>query len=160
MKVKFTHEIDSRGYTAPDEGIFTKLPNGDDLETGEMPRPEKDDVVTPYEEIWHEFPAPPEASVSWILRGDSSEDGTTFLGRLEDAYMAFKKTPQGAFTALREERDTKTDEWKVKYLIGSEKLPSMNDVLSCDPDSIAQKSNIDVLGNRYRVCATAIEGGG
>lgn len=123
-----------------------------------MPCPEKDDVVTPYEEIWHEFPAPPEESVSWIIRTDSSEDGTTFLGRLENAYLAFRKTPQGAFTALREERDSKTGTWKVKYLIGSEKLPSMNEVSSSDPDSIAGKSRIEILGVQYRVCATAVEG--
>lgn len=156
--MQFTHEIDSRGHTAPDLGIFTKLPNGDDLETGEMLCPEKGDAVTPYEEIWHEFPEPPKGSISWIIRNDSHETGITFLGRVENAYLAFRKTGDGAFTALREARDDKTGEWKIKYLIGTGSLPSMNDVASCDPDSIAEKSQITILAVEYRVCATAIEG--
>ena len=158
MTVEFTHEIDSRGYTAPDLGIFTKLPNGDDLEVGEMPRPEKDNVVTPYEEIWHEFPAPPKDSVSWIIRNDSSETGTTFLGRLENAFLAFRKTKDGSFTAIREERNDETGEWRARYRIGKETLPSMKDVVNCDPDSIASKSKIEILGAEYHVCAAAVEG--
>lgn len=158
VTVEFTHEIDSRGYTAPDLGIFTKLPNGDDLEVGEMPRPEKDNMVTPYEEIWHEFPAPPKDSVSWIVRNDSPETGSTFLGRLEDAFLAFRKTEDGTFTAVREERDAETGEWSVRYRIGKEKLPSMKDVVNCDPDSIASKSKIEILGVEYHVCAAAVEG--
>lgn len=157
MTVQFTHEIDSRGYTAPDLGIFTKLPNGDDLETGEMPCPEKDDAVTRYEEIWHEFPAPPKNSVSWIIRNDSSETGITFLGRLENAYLAFRKTGDGTFTALREDRDEKTGEWQVKYLIGKAKLPSMTQVAASDLNSIAARSKIEILGVEYRVCAAAVE---
>lgn len=158
VTVQFTHEIDSRGYTEPDLGIFTRLPDGDDLEKGEMPCPEKGDAVTPYEEIWREFPAPPKESVSWIIRNDSPENGITFLGRLENAYLAFRKTGDGAFTALREDQDEKTGKWKVKYLIGSGKLPSMNELASSEPDRAAGKSKIEILGVEYRVCAAAVEG--
>ena len=158
LTVEFTHEIDSRGYTEPDLGIFTKLPNGDDLEVGEMPCPEKGGVVTAYEEIWHEFPPPAEGTVSWIIRNDSPVTGITFLGRLNDAYLAFRKTPKGDFTALREERDQMTRKWQVRYRIGDDEVPMMKDVAKSDFDGIVSKTSIEVTGASYRVVATAVEG--
>jgi hypothetical protein len=158
LTVEFTHEIDSRGYTEPDLGVFTKLPNGDDLEVGEMPCPEKGGAVTAYEEIWHEFPAPAEGTVSWIVRNDDPETGITFLGRLENAYLAFRKTLEGKFTALREAWDPKTGKWEVKYRIGDDEVPTMKDVVKSDLGSIVSKTSIDVSGASYRVIATAVEG--
>ncbi|EED14839.1 hypothetical protein TSTA_043140 [Talaromyces stipitatus ATCC 10500] len=71
-KVKFTHEIDSHKphrnassdetddedeeeEEVADEGEFTKLPNGDDLEIGEMPAPHLGGKVAAYREIWREL---------------------------------------------------------------------------------------------------------
>ena len=114
----------------------------------------------PYEDVWHEFPAPPKGSVSWIFRNHDNETGTTFLGKLENAYLAFRKTPDESFTALREDRDAESGDWKVKYLIGSGNLPSMNAVASCKPDDVARKSLVNILGIDYHVCAATVKGNG
>ena len=67
--MKFTHEIDSHSPSASgteedgkegaeeiaDEGTFTKLPNGDDLEVGEMPAPHLGGKLAAYREVWREL---------------------------------------------------------------------------------------------------------
>ncbi|GAB1198319.1 hypothetical protein APSETT444_007638 [Aspergillus pseudonomiae] len=83
-RVQFTHEIDSHNsFDDVDCGTFTTLPNGDDLETGSMARPDVPGApVTEYEEVWREltFKEGPEGSgqgASWVLeskhdiKGDS-----------------------------------------------------------------------------------------
>lgn len=63
MKIEFTHPLDSHHpnnesddvSAAPDLGEFTKLPNGDDLETGEMAAPHLGGKVMPYEEVWRQL---------------------------------------------------------------------------------------------------------
>lgn len=122
-----------------------------------MPCPEKDNAIIAYEEIWHEFPAPPYGAVSWIIRNDSEDTGITFLGRLADAYLAFRKTPAGAFTALREEREP-DGMWSARYLIGDDKLPSMNEIATLDLDNIASRTSIEISSISYRVVDTAVEG--
>jgi hypothetical protein len=152
----FTHEIDNRGYTSPDTGIFTELPNGDFLEVGSMPWPEQNEKITPYEEIWHEFPAPPKGSVSWIVRNDDSKNGITFLGRLEGSFLAFRKNEAEGFTAVREE--LKGDSWSVVYRIGSGDLPRAEKVVGGKLGEMVEGKKVEILGVEYLVCAVAVEG--
>ena len=114
--------IDSLGPSEPDEGSFTALPNGDDLETGSMPCPEKGGAVTDYEEVWRGLSPKKGSKHAWILQ---SVDSKTFLGRIGGAYMALHEGQKGGFGARREEWDVNQG-WDVKYEIGEvEGVPSL-----------------------------------
>ncbi|THC92426.1 hypothetical protein EYZ11_008116 [Aspergillus tanneri] len=98
-RVQFTHEIDSHNsFDVADCGTFTTLPNGDELEVGSMPRPDRPGApVSDYEEIWRELPfrkgaEGPGSGVSWVLEskhtinanvGGEVEVARTFLARGE-----------------------------------------------------------------------------
>ncbi|KAL4892491.1 hypothetical protein BDV59DRAFT_180055 [Aspergillus ambiguus] len=108
-RVQFTHELDSNNsFDTVDCGTFSTLPNGDDLETGSMPRPDLPGApVTAYEEVWRElgFQAGPEGDergISWILEskyalpkdlGDVGEIEVprTFLARIWGTYLALRQ---------------------------------------------------------------------
>lgn len=115
VRVSFSHELDSNdAFESVDCGTFVTLPNGDDLETGVMPRadlpgaPERE-----YEEVWRElaFRKGPEGAsggISWVLESDNGDlDGPgsgfgrgeegevlvnkTFLGRIWGTYLALQQ---------------------------------------------------------------------
>jgi hypothetical protein len=114
--------IDSLGPSEPDEGSFTPLPNGDDLETGSMPCPEKGGAVTDYEEVWRGLRPREGSQYAWILQ---SVDRKTFLGRIGGGYMALHEGEKGGFGARREEWDINQG-WTIKYEIGGvEGVPSL-----------------------------------
>jgi hypothetical protein len=108
VRVSFTHELDSHdAFESVDCGTFVTLPNGDDLETGSMPRPDLPGVPeTEYEEVWRELPfregpEGPGKGISWVLESDDGElegeEGEvtvvkTFLGRLWGTYLALQQT--------------------------------------------------------------------
>lgn len=122
VKCRWIKEIDSLGPSDPDEGEFTKLPNGDYFETGSMPYAEKGNAVTQYEEVFRElmpFPGPKHA---WILQ---SMDGKTFLGRAAGRFMALSQNDGGGFSARSEEWNEQ-EGWKTKYAIGNiDGVPSL-----------------------------------
>lgn len=106
VRVSFTHELDSHNsFESADCGTFVSLPNGDDLETGSMPRPDLPGApVTEYEEVWRELPFKegPEGSrkgVSWVLESDDGGEGLvgevrvskTFLCRIWGMYLALQQ---------------------------------------------------------------------
>ncbi|KAJ5934199.1 hypothetical protein N7466_003746 [Penicillium verhagenii] len=109
LRVSFTHELDSHdAFESADCGTFVTLPNGDDLETGSMPRPDLPGAPeTEYEEIWRELPfrEGPEGlkgGLSWVLESDdndfSQQEGEgevtvmkTFLGRIWGTYLALQQ---------------------------------------------------------------------
>ena len=125
MKCKWTHTIDSRGYTDPDIGSFEKLPNGDDLETGTMACPEKDNALTQYEEVWRELPVPEDAP-AWILESGGGDD-KIFIGRTAGFFMSFRQKQDGTYSARREDWSESASKWQPKYLVGDQDLPSMHD---------------------------------
>ncbi|KAL1885598.1 hypothetical protein Plec18167_001093 [Paecilomyces lecythidis] len=109
-KVLFTHELDSHGeFSSSDLGTFSKLPTGDDLETGSMPRPDVSGApITEYEEVWRELEPnqAPESDAdkpqSWIVESVDEQDGNgagaeekrvvkTFLGRIASTYVALRQ---------------------------------------------------------------------
>jgi len=128
LKVRWIKTLDSLGLTEQaDEGDFMTLPNGDSLETGAMPCPEKGMAVTEYEEVWRVLApksGPGEGKGSaWILESSDSEGQKTFLGRIGGSYMAMRGNTgeawkAGEFGARSEEWDVKERRWRDKYVIG------------------------------------------
>ncbi|OJJ43636.1 hypothetical protein ASPZODRAFT_154473 [Penicilliopsis zonata CBS 506.65] len=127
-KVLFTHEIDSHNaFDAVDCGTFVQLPNGDDLETGEMPRPDLPGApVRAYEEVWRalSFRTGPEGSpggISWVLESEENEEAEavtvaikkTFLARIWGSYLAVQQE-------LTVRRWREGGEWKKTVVTGGE----------------------------------------
>lgn len=158
-RVQFTHEIDSHNsFDDVDCGTFTTLPNGDDLETGSMSRPDlPGSPVTEYEEVWRELsfregPEGPGKGVSWVLEskhdlelgeGQEVEVSRTFLARIWGTYLVVRQRQVyvrlagskdavvktgKGVSARREEWDS--TRWSAKYVLGLEgdSLPSAQDV--------------------------------
>lgn len=119
VKVRFTRELDSLNEIGMvDPANFSPLPNGDDLETGEMPRTDLPGApMTAFEEVWRELPfregpEGAEKGISWILESDDSnislseKEGEVtvtkmFFGRIWGTYLAFQQVQ-----AHSQERDS------------------------------------------------------
>jgi hypothetical protein len=152
VKCRWIKLIDSLGPSDPDEGSFTTLPNGDDLETGSMPHPDTG-KVTEYEEVWRNLKPREGVAWAWILQ---SVDGKTFLGRIGGGYMALRQGEGKAFGARREEWDVDKG-WSVKYEIGVVGgMPSLaavgEDVFDGERGWIVG-DNVEVLGEQFVVRA-------
>jgi hypothetical protein len=156
VKVRFNKTLDSLNMTEPDEGDFTKLPNGDDFETGRMPCPERGMQVTEYEEIWRQIPPVPGPKRAWIL--ESAGDGRkVLLGRIGGGYLAIGDKKGDSFGARREEWDDTKKKWEVKYKIGEvEDVPSVADTRAEGFEGEADwkmGDKVVVLGREYLVRA-------
>lgn len=124
MKVEFTHPLDSHcaapgdeGQADADVGHFSKLPNGDDLEVGEMAAPHLGGRVMPYEEVWRELDTPEEAT-GWILES-TDEEQKVFYARIGGYFIAAKRTTSSDryhYAAVRE--DYEGGKWTRKYSAG------------------------------------------
>ncbi|KAJ5798451.1 uncharacterized protein N7503_007747 [Penicillium pulvis] len=125
LKVLFTRELDSFNEIGiVDVGNFSPLPNGDDLECGEMPRTDlPGSPMTGFEEVWRELafregPEGPKKGLSWILESDDRDldfgEGNEvtitkmFMGRIWGTYLAFRQVQ----THTREKGVS--GEWTVK----------------------------------------------
>lgn len=147
--MSFTHELDSNNsFEDVDCGTFVSLPNGDDLETGSMSRPDRPGApVTEYEEVWRELPfreGPdgPGKGISWVLESDNGDlsevEGEvtmtkTFLGRIWGTYLALqqsqtqtrRKTLSGDWsisksgTEVSARREEWDAGWKERYVVGA-----------------------------------------
>ena len=128
VKVRFNKTLDSLNMTEPDEGDFTKLPNGDDFEIGRMPCPERGMQVTDYEEVWRQIPPVPGPKRAWILES-AGEGRKIFVGRIGGGYIAMGDKKGETFGARREEWDMGRMSWEVKYKIGDvDDVPSVADL--------------------------------
>lgn len=157
--MSFTHELDSHNsFADADCGTFVTLPNGDDLETGSMPRPDLPGApVTEYEEFWRELPfregpEGPKRGISWVLESDdgdlSETEGEvtvtkTFLGRIWGTYLALQQVQthtrqrdSGRWmisktgTDVSARREEWNSGWHERYAVGTHaELPSMIDGL-------------------------------
>ena len=139
-------------------GSFQHLPNGDDLETGSMPCPERGGAITPYEEIWRELPISTGTQSAWIVQ-KTDPSGTTFLGRLAGYFLAFRQTEGGSFSARREDWDAREEKWKLRYSIRGDELVSIVQCRMPIVDSERQwkfGDSVRVLGEQYQVCAFEI----
>lgn len=143
--------------TEPDEGTFTILPNGDDLETGRMPCPERGMEVTEYEEVWREIAPLEGAKRGWILE---SVDGgrKVMLGMIGGGYLALGDGKDGkGFGARREEWVVGKKEWVAKYAVGEmEGLPSLvgqGDQGFQGEEAWKEGNTVVVIGREYIVRA-------
>ncbi|PKY00143.1 hypothetical protein P168DRAFT_285653 [Aspergillus campestris IBT 28561] len=172
--VRFTHALDSHGaFSTADCGTFSTLPNGDDLEVGEMPRADVPGApVCAYEEVWRTLVPPVGAEgeghcVSWVLEGRKKIVGgelvRTFLGRAGGVYLALRQTQTvegegrhvqrgGEVSARREEWGVLSG-WRDKYVFGPDggSLPSMRDVGVEDQREWKQGQTVVVCGEEYVV---------
>lgn len=153
MRCRWIKIIDSLGPSDPDEGSFTPLPNGDDLETGSMPCPEKGGAITEYEEVWRNLKPRDGVKWAWILQ---SGDVKTFLGRVGGGYMALRQGEGKAFGARREEWEV-DGKWSAKYEIGAvDGLPSLaaaGKEMFDGEERWSVGDNVEVLGDQYVVRA-------
>jgi hypothetical protein len=124
VKVEFTHPLDShcgapgeQGHGEADVGQFSKLPNGDDLEIGEMAAPHLGGRIMPYEEVWRELDASEEAK-GWILESIDDEP-KVFYASIAGYFIAVKRTTSSdryEYAAVREDRDD--GRWVSKHVSG------------------------------------------
>lgn len=131
----FTHDIDSHhNFNVSNPCPFVPLPNGDDLETGTMARPDRPGAPkTDYEEVWRylpfrEGPDGPGCGISWILESEFEEcplgDGQhmitkVFLGRIWGTYLAFHQDQVHVVSQARlgnRDRDVKVTGGEVSAL--------------------------------------------
>ncbi|RJE19126.1 hypothetical protein PHISCL_08540 [Aspergillus sclerotialis] len=152
----FTHEIDSnRKFNISNPCPFIPQPNGDELETGTMARPDKPGTpMADYEEVWRYLPIrkSPEGrrkGVAWVLESDDGDldEGQynitkVFMGRIGGTYLVLQqdqthvrsrkfggewavKITGGDVSSRLEE--WVDDRWVTKYALGpkSDSLPSM-----------------------------------
>src|ERR1700694_3902484 len=101
----FIHMVDSRVPDDPlsiqDQGLFNKLDNGDDLETGRMVNPETGKVMR-YEEIWRDIPVDGEGIV--LLESIGNKD-KTFVGKIGKWFQGIGTVDNGKIVAARREFD-------------------------------------------------------
>ncbi|CRL25920.1 unnamed protein product [Penicillium camemberti] len=188
-RVVFTHEIDSHhNFNISNPCPFIPLPNGDDLETGTMARPDVPGApMTDYEEVWRylpfrEGPEGPGRGLSWILESDEGvlEEGRhqvtkMFLAQIGGSYLVFyqKQIHVVGQTPLRERavqitgeevsarREEWTDgHWEVKYALGpgSDGLPSMANGLDVKMRGCKSGEKVTVGGWDFIVRAYAAHG--
>ncbi|GAB7351531.1 hypothetical protein MBLNU459_g2170t2 [Dothideomycetes sp. NU459] len=153
LRCQWSKEICSMGTEDSDDvGDFEDLPNGDALEKGSMPNPEKNDEVTEYEEVWGSLPVPSSEQPAWILR-NKDESGITYLGRVGSYYQALRKSQEGSFAALREE--CVSGSWNVKYAIKGDALPSIAQLgqATFDGKSWSLGQEVSIGGLKYSVIA-------
>ncbi|KFZ23074.1 hypothetical protein V502_02436 [Pseudogymnoascus sp. VKM F-4520 (FW-2644)] len=157
LKCRWIKVIDSLGPSDPDEGIFSPLPNGDDLETGSMPCAHKNDVVTDYEEVWRNLDLVPGPKRAWIIQSvENSPRGGTFLGRVAGSFMALRQSDDLSFSVRSEGLDENA-QWNVIYAVGQvEGVPSLAGVgiSEFEGEEEWKEGNIvSVLGTKYVVRA-------
>ncbi|KAI9745923.1 MAG: hypothetical protein M1818_000604 [Claussenomyces sp. TS43310] len=123
-KCRWTRVIDSLGEYGFDEGIFTKLPNGDDLETGEMASPDHGGAVTKYEEVWRTGPLASIKKGGCVLQS-VADGGKTFLGLVGGYYLALRERDDQPFAAAREDWNKTKEAWEKTYRSGAvDDIPS------------------------------------
>jgi len=162
LTCKWTHWIDSNGYTEPDIGSFQPTSEStDSIETGSMLNPETN-AITPYEEVWRTLAAsfPDKFHFAWILR---SIDDKTFLGRVGGDFIALKGGNEGpswstGFAARRESWDDGKADWITKYEAGDEQnlrqVPRMATGKDMGWEQGCKKGDVvEVFGAKYIVCA-------
>ncbi|ETI22621.1 hypothetical protein G647_06697 [Cladophialophora carrionii CBS 160.54] len=179
LTCKWTHWIDSRGYTEPDIGSFHPVdpsvanadPATDTVETGSMLNPETN-VETPYEEVWRALRASHSDRFpwAWIVR---SMDKRTFLAQVGGDFLALRGGPDGpvgeaGFCARRETWDGEQKRWTVVLEAGeSNNLPALPGLVGWEAKGRGEGSGkepawtqsamegdvVELFGEKYVLCA-------
>lgn len=111
MTFQWTRIIDSFASSQADEAAFSTLENGDDLEYGEF---NNEGTLVLYEEVWRDVT--PEAkgnSLTWILQ---SLDGSVFLGKICNIFLAMQQKQDKSFSVRKEE--LRDGAWVVSFESG------------------------------------------
>ncbi|KAJ5213629.1 hypothetical protein N7449_000798 [Penicillium cf. viridicatum] len=184
--VVFTHEIDSHyNFNISNPCLFIPLPNGDDLETGTMTRPDvPGEPTTDYEEVWRylpfrEGPEGPGHGLSWILESDEGVLGDghhqvtkVSLAQIGGSYLVLhqkqihvvgqtllgERVVQITGEEVSARREEWTDgHWEVKYALGpgSDGLPSMANGLDVEMRGRKSGEKVTVGGWDFIVRAYA-----
>jgi hypothetical protein len=152
VKCQWTKEICSQNTESHDDiGEFEDLPNGDALEKGSMPNPDNNDEIQAYEEVWGNLDIAPSDQPAWILTS-KDENGITFVGKVGSWFQVLRKSGNGGFAVLREEKvDGK---WVQRYKVGG-KLPSMRELGEevFSPEDWELDTDVQVGGVTYTVYA-------
>ncbi|KAJ5594807.1 uncharacterized protein N7459_001015 [Penicillium hispanicum] len=182
-RIVFTHTIDSHNnFNVSDPCPFLALPNGDDLETGTMARPDVPGTpMTPYEEVWRFLPVLGDSMesgsrVAWILESEDvveqDDQVKTFLAHIGGRYLAlqqsqaYKKGPSSSDSLADQiwggQVSARSEEWsgacwKVKYCLGQDgvHLPSISKHIDLDHQSTWQVpgQKATVKGRQYIIRA-------
>lgn len=132
----WTHEIDSRNCLDEDSGYIEVLPNGDELEKGQMRNPDRDNRVMKHEEVWRNIPLLKAEGV--IARQD---DKTHWLA-VVDNYLLLLDSMNGAFSVASYVKHNGT--WQKIYKVG----------LRMYPEILADSNIHDLLKNsRWEIVA-------
>lgn len=121
-------------------GEFSELPNGDDLEVGEMAASHMGGRVMPYEEVWRELSPsadeiPPDqlfgTAKGWIVESkDDTDDRMTVYARINGFFLGVQRrikrwelSNAGSYeyVALREDYDATDSKWTRRYSVGDVK---------------------------------------
>jgi len=123
-----------------DEGLFKKLDNGDELETGEMINPDTGGLM-PYEEVWRTVPV---EGAGIVLLESLGEGDKTFVGRIGKWFQGIG-TRDGVVSAMRQE--FVDGKWEVRFLMGS------SDVVPLIEGECSWKvgEQVEVGGRRWKV---------
>lgn len=123
-RARFTPNISSRPTPdLPDEGTFSTLPNGDQLETGTMIDPE-DGCLKSYREVWRDLPLPSSTLVCFVQKTDPGKSQVdAVVARVGDWQMGVLRLRDGTIGAWRMVR--KVDEhgessWTKVLCVGSD----------------------------------------
>lgn len=140
VKVKFDHRISSQApedggeEQAADVGTFSKLPNGDDLETGEMAAPHLGGKIAPYEEVWRQLDFGKRDGMdggslpfAWVLES-VAEHGTggvlSWYARVGRFFLGIRRRGGDgsgvAYDAVRQEWNDEEGRWVTRYSVGSQ----------------------------------------
>lgn len=155
LKIRWTRYIDSFGEPgATDDGDFTKLPNGGDLESGSMISPDHDNKSTYYEELWREGPLLDAKPGSWIAESSDGETrARTWIGRLGGYYLAMREldSKTNEFAALRQHWNASQESWEKVFTAGESKvkLPLVESVETAGFEKLEEGSEFEVDGVKY-----------
>ncbi|GAA5939406.1 hypothetical protein JCM3775_001701 [Rhodotorula graminis] len=120
---------DNEDDSAPDEGSFEPLSNGDVLERGFMLRPETG-LVAPYEEVWRRLAVKPDARVVFLelVASPGGRSERAYVGRVGEWELGLVDGGEGGFGAVRRERRRDDGRWETTFEAGAgAELPSLAD---------------------------------
>lgn len=153
---RWTHIIDSQGYTQADVGNIPHVPQEEFRETGKVPHPVTG-IETSFEECWRQlkptsitrFP------YAFILQ---SRDGKAFLAQIGGRFQAMRQGGEGEkFAAVRQVWDEENCYWTTQHEtsggISLAKLPFASVVGDVDWTTAAVGDEVQLLSEVFIIRA-------
>ncbi|TFK52876.1 hypothetical protein OE88DRAFT_1733865 [Heliocybe sulcata] len=126
---KWEHVVDSNGSDEIDEGIFTLLPNGDEVEGGTTYNPDTGREEE-YKEVWRQIPVEKGAPAYFLESVDTAKTAGTkiFVGRIGLYFQAMGQTGSGGRGYSAKRWQLESGKWRLVYEIGGIDLPRPHDI--------------------------------